>query len=81
MPAAPAPESRLTGLAGTLQIGNGGTTGSLASGSGIQVPYATANVVVNRSNDLTLGSTISGLGTLQKLGLRYVDSAADLDKN
>ncbi|MBL8482883.1 MAG: autotransporter-associated beta strand repeat-containing protein, partial [Rhodocyclaceae bacterium] len=54
--------------AGTLQIGSGGTTGSLAGASAIDLPLAAANFAVNRSDDLTLANAISGLGTLQKMG-------------
>ncbi len=49
--------------AGTLQIGNGGTSGSLnatISNSG--------NVSFNRSDDFTLTSTITGSGSTTKLG-------------
>jgi autotransporter-associated beta strand protein len=47
-----------------LQIGNGGTTGTLGGGS------VTNNGTLryNRSNALTLGNTISGTGSLEKLG-------------
>lgn len=51
--------------AGTLALGDGGTTGSLAG------PIALSNttaLVVNRSNDLTLGEVISGSGSLTKQG-------------
>jgi fibronectin-binding autotransporter adhesin len=50
---------------GTLTLGDGGTTGSLAG------PIALTNttaLVVNRSNDLTLGGVISGTGSLTKQG-------------
>ncbi|MCE9632153.1 MAG: autotransporter-associated beta strand repeat-containing protein [Planctomycetia bacterium] len=45
--------------AGTLQIGNGGTTGSLSSASAISGSAGTA-IAFNRSDDLTFGNTISG---------------------
>jgi autotransporter-associated beta strand protein len=52
-----------TVTSGTLSIGNGGTSGSLAS------PIANSSVVVfNRSNSLTFAKAISGTGTLRKLG-------------
>jgi fibronectin-binding autotransporter adhesin len=51
--------------AGTLQIGNGGTTGSLSS-TGTMVNNAA--VVFNRSNDLSYSAAITGSGTLTKLG-------------
>ncbi|UHC20226.1 autotransporter-associated beta strand repeat-containing protein (plasmid) [Methylobacterium currus] len=49
--------------AGTIQIGNGGTAGSLAG--------AIANsgaLIFNRSDDLTYADVISGTGTLEKKG-------------
>ena len=52
-----------TVAAGTLQIGNGGTTGSVAG------DIATANstyVAFNRSDDVTFSGTISGAGSLIK---------------
>jgi len=50
--------------AGTLQIGNGGATGTLGSGA------VTNNgaLIFNRSNDLIVGNAISGTGTLTKTG-------------
>jgi outer membrane autotransporter protein len=60
-------DQAFTGLttiaAGTLQLGNGGTTGSV---QGDIVDNAT--LVVNRSNALTLSGTISGTGSLVKEG-------------
>ncbi|NDE78940.1 MAG: transporter, partial [Chitinophagaceae bacterium] len=50
--------------AGTLQIGAGGTTGSLTSSSIIN----NAGLNFNRSNDLNYAGTISGAGTVTKLG-------------
>ena len=51
--------------AGTLQIGAGGTSGSIASTSGV-----TNNGILayNRSDDLTASYAISGTGELLKLG-------------
>ncbi|NBT14594.1 MAG: hypothetical protein EBS56_13625, partial [Planctomycetia bacterium] len=46
--------------AGTLQLGNGGTSGTVASASVI----TNNNLVVNRSDALTLASNISGGGNL-----------------
>jgi len=48
---------------GTLQIGNGGTTGSLVSNvvdNGV--------LTINRSDTITLGGDISGSGSLQQVG-------------
>ena len=50
--------------AGTLQIGNGGTTGTLGSGN---VTNNSA-LIFNRSDALTYAGDISGTGTLTKLG-------------
>jgi fibronectin-binding autotransporter adhesin len=49
---------------GTLQIGNGGTTGTLGSGA------VTNNgaLVFNRSNNFSVSTTIAGSGTLTKEG-------------
>ncbi|MFY8048084.1 MAG: beta strand repeat-containing protein, partial [Erythrobacter sp.] len=49
---------------GTLQIGNGGSTGSLGPGDIIN----DASLVFNRSNDLTVANAISGVGGLTKRG-------------
>ena len=55
--------------AGTLTIGDGGTTGSLSTGSGIT---NNATLAFNRSNTLTQGtdfaSVISGTGTISQTG-------------
>ncbi len=49
--------------AGTLQIGNGGTRGSIAGGI-----INNAQLVFNRSRKLTFTGAISGSGSLTKLG-------------
>src|SRR5207302_647478 len=56
--------------AGILQLGNGGTTGSLSSSSTIT---DNSNLTINRSNTVTQGtdfsgSAISGTGSLTKTG-------------
>jgi fibronectin-binding autotransporter adhesin len=51
--------------AGTLQIGAGGTTGSIASSSSIT---NNAALLINRSNDMTLSNSLSGSGNLTKAG-------------
>jgi fibronectin-binding autotransporter adhesin len=50
--------------AGTLQIGNGGTSGSLGSGA------VTDNAALsfNRSDNVSVANTISGSGTLRQIG-------------
>lgn len=59
--------------AGTLRIGNGGTTGSIAAptiaNSGI--------VVINRSDNLTIAAPISGSGTFTQAGAGTVILPAD----
>ncbi|SEU23946.1 outer membrane autotransporter barrel domain-containing protein, partial [Variovorax sp. OV084] len=49
--------------AGTLQLGSGGTTGSIVGNV-----LNNATLVINRSNALTLSGTISGTGSLVKEG-------------
>ena len=50
--------------AGTLQLGNGGTTGSLGAG----VVTNNAAFVISRSDDLTFANNITGTGSFTKLG-------------
>jgi autotransporter-associated beta strand protein len=50
--------------AGTLQIGNGGTTGTIGTGNIVD----NAALVFNRSDTLTVGGTISGSGSLTQAG-------------
>ncbi|MEB0174977.1 autotransporter-associated beta strand repeat-containing protein, partial [Undibacterium sp. CCC3.4] len=50
--------------AGTLQVGAGGSSGSLGSGAVID----NAHLVFNRSNALTVGNAISGSGSLTQSG-------------
>ncbi|MEI6341435.1 MAG: autotransporter-associated beta strand repeat-containing protein, partial [Verrucomicrobiota bacterium] len=50
--------------AGTLQVGNGGTAGTLGLGAVVN----NAQLVFNRSDAVTLANAISGLGTLTKSG-------------
>ncbi len=49
--------------AGTLQLGNGGASGSVAGNI-----LDNATIAVNRSDTFTLGNTISGSGALQQIG-------------
>ena len=49
--------------AGTLQLGNGGTTGSVAGNI-----VDNAALVINRSNAVTLAGVISGTGSLTQAG-------------
>ncbi|MXV58367.1 autotransporter-associated beta strand repeat-containing protein, partial [Saccharibacter sp. EH70] len=51
--------------AGTLQLGNGGTSGSIAS----QAITDNGTLALNRSDDVTLGAAISGTGALNQNGL------------
>ena len=50
--------------AGTLQVGSGGTTGTLGSGAVVN----NAALVVNRSDEATLGNNISGTGSFTQAG-------------
>ena len=52
--------------AGTLQIGNGGETGNLASGVNLQ--GVNSRVVFNRSDEFVFGKVISGDGSLTQAG-------------
>jgi fibronectin-binding autotransporter adhesin len=49
---------------GTLQIGNGGTTGSLGTGAVAN----DATLAINLASDITLAQAITGNGALRKLG-------------
>ncbi len=51
--------------AGTLAVGNGGTTGTLGGGAVVN----NATLEFNRSNDLTAANVISGTGTVIKNGV------------
>ena len=53
-----------TVTAGTLQIGNGGTVGSLGTGNLVN----NAAVIFNRSDAISFGGDISGSGSLTKSG-------------
>ena len=50
--------------AGTLQLGDGGTTGSLGTGNLVN----NGKFVINRSDNLSFDALISGTGQVQKLG-------------
>jgi autotransporter-associated beta strand protein len=50
--------------AGTLQVGNAGTTGTLGTGNVVN----NASLVFNRSDAMTLNNAISGTGTLAQAG-------------
>jgi autotransporter-associated beta strand protein len=49
---------------GTLQVGDGGATGQLGAGNVTN----NASLVVNRTGEITTGNTVSGTGSLTKLG-------------
>jgi fibronectin-binding autotransporter adhesin len=63
-------DSSYTGVttvsAGTLQLGNGGTAGSVAGD--VVLNGAATRLVINRSTGATLGGSISGSGSIQKDG-------------
>lgn len=56
--------STTTVSSGTLQIGNGGTAGSLGTGNVTN----NAALVFNRSNALTVSNTIAGNGSVSQIG-------------
>ena len=58
--------------AGTLQLGDGGTSGSVAGNI-----LDNANLAFNRSDDLTFNNIISGTGTVTKLGINTLTIATD----
>jgi filamentous hemagglutinin family protein len=53
-------------IGGTLQIGNGGTTGQVITGTAISVSSG-ATLAYNRSSGATLTNTITGTGTIANL--------------
>jgi len=53
--------------AGTFQVGNGGTAGTLGGNAGVTVQSG-ATLVFNRSDTATFGNAISGAGTVTKAG-------------
>ena len=53
-----------TTIGSTLQVGNGGTTGSIAG----DVVFQGGSLIFNRSNNTTFGGDISGFGQLQQIG-------------
>jgi fibronectin-binding autotransporter adhesin len=59
--------------AGTLEVGNGGTTGWMGSGDIVN----DASLVFNRSNNITVANGISGTGSLTKLGAGAMTVTAD----
>lgn len=50
---------------GTLQIGNGGSTGALTSGAPVTV---NGSLIINTSNSFTLGNSVTGSGYIQLTG-------------
>lgn len=59
--------------AGTVEIGNGGTTGSIGGGAVVN----NAALVFNRSNNITVANGISGTGSVAKLGAGTMTVTAD----
>lgn len=53
-----------TNLEGTMQVGNGGTTGTLNGGAVVN----RGTLVFNRSNDYAVANVISGTGLLRNIG-------------
>ena len=70
-------DNSYTGLttisSGSLQVGAGGTTGSLGAGAIVN----NAALAFNRSDTITLGNTISGTGSLSQLGSGSLILTAD----
>ncbi|WP_246192181.1 beta strand repeat-containing protein, partial [Pseudoxanthomonas sangjuensis] len=64
--------------AGTLELGDGGTTGSLGTGATALVA-AGATLVSNRSNAYTLSQTVIGDGTLVQRGTGTTTMTANSD--
>ncbi|WP_232516691.1 autotransporter-associated beta strand repeat-containing protein [Thauera sinica] len=62
--------------AGTLQVGSGGTTGSIASGSAISIASGATLAFYNANWLRTIGNTISGAGTLRFKGTGTVEESA-----
>src|SRR5690606_27912035 len=54
-------------FSGTLQVGNGGTTGTLGTGA-VSIVNAGATLSFNRSDTLTVANNISGAGVLKQIG-------------
>ena len=61
--------------AGTLQLGNGGTTGILAGGGDVEID---ATLVLNRSDNVTMNNPLTGQGTLLKTNSGTVTLTGDL---
>jgi autotransporter-associated beta strand protein len=61
--------------AGTLEVGNGGTTGSTGSGDIVNQ----GALVFNRSNNFTVANAISGAGGVTKIGAGVMTVTADND--
>ena len=49
---------------GTLQLGDGGTTGSISSSSDIALTSSTATLAVNRSDSVSINQAITGSGNV-----------------
>ena len=60
---------------GVLQLGMGGSTGSVASGSNI---INNAKLVINRSTSTTLANNISGTGALEQAGAGNLNLSGSL---
>lgn len=55
-------------VGGTMQIGNGGTSGTLGNGAGLVTVAATGVLQFNRSDTLTVANAITGGGTVNQIG-------------
>lgn len=61
---------------GTLQIGNGGTTGSIDNSSDVAIA-ANGTLAFNRSDDITFDREISGTGVVRQIGSNLVNLTGD----
>src|SRR5262249_23162103 len=64
----------LTGISGILQIGSGGTSGSITSDVNLNVGNT---LRFNRSDDVTYGGKLSGAGRLQQNGAATLTLSGD----
>ncbi|KLD64106.1 hypothetical protein Y882_08475 [Dyella japonica DSM 16301] len=66
--------------AGVLQIGNGGTTGSIAGNVTFAGSSATniATLTFNRSDDMTFAGSVSGFGVINKINTNNLTLSGDV---
>ena len=59
----------------TLQLGNGGTTGTF--NGGLAFDQSAGNLAFNRSDNVTLASVLMGTGLINKLGSNVLTLAGN----